>query len=52
MCTVPICKGRGDRRERENYRVISTLSTPRKIYERVLISEVVESAKEYVVEIW
>ena len=38
MYIVPIYKGKGDRAECANYRGISILSIPRKIYRRVLIS--------------
>ena len=37
----PIYKGKGDRRDYANYRRISILSIPRKIYERALISRAV-----------
>ena len=44
-CIVPIYKEKGDRREYANYRGISILSIPRKIYVRVLITRVMESTK-------
>ena len=37
---VPIYKGKGDRNECKNYRGISLLSTPGKVYRRILIEKV------------
>ena len=47
-CIVPVYKGKGDRRDCANYRGISILSIPGKIYGRVLISRVIKSTKEQV----
>ena len=49
-CIVPVYKGKGDRRDCANYRGISILSIPGKIYGRVLINRVIESTKEQVAE--
>ena len=45
-CIVPICNGKGDRREFTNYKEISTLSIPEKIYGSILISRVMEKTQE------
>ena len=37
---LPIYKGKGDRRECKNYRGISLLSIPGKVYRRILIEKV------------
>ena len=42
MCIVLVYKRKGDRRECANYRGISMLSIPGKIYGRVLISRVIK----------
>ena len=49
-CIVPVYKRKVDRRECANYREISVLIIPEKIYGRVLISRVMESKKEQVPE--
>ena len=49
-CNVPVYKGKGDRRDCANYRGISILSIPGKIYGRVLINRAIESTKEQVAE--
>ena len=49
-CIVPVYKGKGDRRDIANYKGISILSIPGKIYGRVLISRLEESTKEQVAE--
>ena len=46
----PVYKGKGDRRVCANYRAISTLSIPGKIYGRVLIIRVIDSTKEQVAQ--
>ena len=43
---VPVYKGKGDRRDCVNYRRISMLSIPGKIYRKALINRVIESTKE------
>ena len=50
MCSIPVYKGKCVRRACANYRVISILSIPGKIYGRVLISRMIESTKEQVGE--
>ena len=47
---VPIYKGKGDRGECKNYRGISLLSVPGKVYGRVLIEKVREVTEELVGE--
>ena len=49
VCIAQIFKVKDDGRECVNYRGISMLSIPGKIYERVLISIRMESKKEHVV---
>ena len=49
-CIVPVYKGKGDRRDCVNYKGISILSIPGKIYGRVLINRVIESTKEQIAE--
>ena len=49
-CIVPVYKGKGDRRDWTNYKVISILSIPGKIYGRVLINRMIECTKEQVAE--
>ena len=44
-CIVPVYQGKDDRRECGNYRLISILNIPGKIYRRILISRVVERRK-------
>ena len=47
-CIIPVYKGKGDKRGCANYRGISILSIPGKIYERVWINRVIETTKEQV----
>ena len=47
-CIIPAYKWKGSIRYCANYRGISILSIPRKIYRRVLISKAIESTKEQV----
>ena len=49
-CIVPVYKGKGRRREYGNYRGISILSIPGKIYGMLLINRVTEITKEQVAE--
>jgi hypothetical protein len=42
---VPLFKVKGDKKECKNYRGISLISTPRKLYGRVLIEKVREIAE-------
>ena len=44
-CIIPVYKGKGDRRDCVNYRGISILSIPGKIYGRILLNRVIESMK-------
>ena len=50
VCIIPVYKGKGDRRDCVNYRGITILSIPGKIYGKVLINRVIESTKEQVAE--
>ena len=38
---VPICKGKGDRSDCKNYRIIILLSIPGKLYRRILVKSAV-----------
>ena len=49
-CMVPVYRGKGVRRDCVNYRGISILSIPGKIYGKVLISRVIGNTKEQVAE--
>ena len=49
-CIVPVYKGKDDKRICANYRGISMLSMPGKVYGRVFIIRVRESTKEQVAE--
>ena len=49
-CIFPIYRWKGDRRECANYRGMSIVIIPEKIYGRIMISRVIESTKEHVVE--
>ena len=47
-CVIPIYKGKVERMECANYRGISILSIPGKIYTKVLINIVIERTKDQV----
>ena len=50
VCIISIYKGKGNIREYANYRGISILNMPGKIYGRILISRVMENTKQVVEE--
>ena len=49
-CIVPIYKGKGEKNECANYRGISLLSIPGKLYGRVIIERVIECTEEQLSE--
>ena len=46
LCTVAVYERKNDKREYANYIGISTSSTPRKIFGKVLISRMLKGTKE------
>ena len=50
-CMVPLCKGKGDAHECNNFRGISLLSVVGKVYGRVLIYRIRDKTENVIVEV-